>query len=436
MRWLLCLLLVQSLWANLYDFSYFERGDNNGTTILIIGGIQGDEPGGFNAASLLSTRYKIKNGSLRIVPNLNFESIIKRSRGVYGDMNRKFKTIKKTDPEYETVMKIKKLILDKKVDFVINLHDGSGFYRTKYIDKKRNSSKWGQSSIIDQVRIKGVKFGELEKIARFVVKEINKKSLRKEFNYRIKNTKTSQGNQEMLQSLTWFAVANNKPAFANEASKNFRTRTRVFYHLLAVEAFMRYAKISYERDFKLSPRSIEKAINDDVQISINKKLVFETPNTKSKINYVPLRKNGSQEVNATSPLATMIKNGKNYRLHYGNRRLGVLVPSYFEYDYNLSQIQMKIDNKDALVPFGKVIEVKKNFLVHKQKDYRVNIIGFVHKHKKDESDLVVTKKQLNRRFSVDKSGKKYRVEVYETKTNKFAGMVLVKFSSKPINVSR
>ena len=71
----------------------------NGPTLLVIGGIQGDEPGGFNAASLLVTHYRIHHGRLWVVPNLNFESIIKRSRGVYGDMNRKFPTVAKSDPD-------------------------------------------------------------------------------------------------------------------------------------------------------------------------------------------------------------------------------------------------------------------------------------------------------------------------------------------------
>ena len=39
---------------------------------------------------MLVTDYQITRGEVWVVPNLNFESIIKRSRGVYGDMNRKF----------------------------------------------------------------------------------------------------------------------------------------------------------------------------------------------------------------------------------------------------------------------------------------------------------------------------------------------------------
>jgi predicted deacylase len=112
-----------------------------GATLLVVGGIQGDEPGGFNAASLLVTNYKIRKGSVWVVPNLNFISIIKRTRGVHGDLNRKFASIKHTDPELDTIEKIKAIILNDQVDVILNLHDGSGFYRPYYIDRRQARSR-------------------------------------------------------------------------------------------------------------------------------------------------------------------------------------------------------------------------------------------------------------------------------------------------------
>ncbi len=61
------------------DFCLFRLGHGS-PTALLFGGIQGDEPGGFSAATLLATRYEINRGSIWVVPNLNFPSIIKRSR--------------------------------------------------------------------------------------------------------------------------------------------------------------------------------------------------------------------------------------------------------------------------------------------------------------------------------------------------------------------
>ena len=44
-------------------------------TLLIIGGIHGDEPGGYFAPAVLEKYYKIKSGNLWIIPNLNVDSI-------------------------------------------------------------------------------------------------------------------------------------------------------------------------------------------------------------------------------------------------------------------------------------------------------------------------------------------------------------------------
>ena len=83
---------------NHFDFDLIKKGEDDNNTLLVVGGIQGDEPGGFVSASLLATHYEITKGSVWIVPNLNFYSIIKRSRGPYGDMNRKFAHLSKKRP--------------------------------------------------------------------------------------------------------------------------------------------------------------------------------------------------------------------------------------------------------------------------------------------------------------------------------------------------
>ena len=95
-------------------------GEQPGPTVLVIGGIQGDEPGGFNAASLLATHYRMRAGSVWVVPNLNFESIVRRSRGVHGDMNRKFPSVSASDPDFARVERIKRIITDPAVDYVLN----------------------------------------------------------------------------------------------------------------------------------------------------------------------------------------------------------------------------------------------------------------------------------------------------------------------------
>ena len=117
------------------------------------GGRCGRESGGFSAATLLITHYRIKKGTVWVVPNLNFPSIIQRSRGLHGDMNRKFAALAETDPEYATVRRIQELIRTPGLGLVLNLHDGGGFYCPERKSKERNPSRWGQCLIIDMAEM-------------------------------------------------------------------------------------------------------------------------------------------------------------------------------------------------------------------------------------------------------------------------------------------
>jgi len=196
-----------------------ENKDSN-TTLLVIGGIHGDEPGGYFAASILSTHYKITSKNLWIVPNLNKKSIQSHSRGLNGDMNRKFAYIKKYDKDTEIIKGIKKIILSKKVSLVLNLHDGHGFYRKENHGKIFNPNAWGQTCVIDQCQLnENQPFGNLNTIALEVKDNMNKKLLQEHHSFNVKNTKTKFDDEAMQHSLTYFAVTNNKPAFAIESSK-------------------------------------------------------------------------------------------------------------------------------------------------------------------------------------------------------------------------
>ena len=212
--------------------------------VLVVGGIQGDEPGGFSAATLLTTHYTIQKGVLWVVPNLNFPSIIKRSRGLHGDMNRKFAKLDNSDPEFGTVRRIQELISHPRVSLVLNLHDGSGYYRQSYEDKLRNPNRWGQSVIIDQEALDGAFMGSLGEEARQAAEAANSKLLSPQHVLHVHNTKTAEGDHEMDKSLSYFAVRQGKAAFGLEASKEFSVEVRAYYHLLMVESFLAQAGVT------------------------------------------------------------------------------------------------------------------------------------------------------------------------------------------------
>jgi hypothetical protein len=423
---LLILLLVPCQLLAL-DFTLHQKqGKKSGPTLLVVGGIQGDEPGGFNAAALLATRYRVEQGNLWVVPNLNFPSIIKRTRGLHGDMNRKFDSLPKSDPEFHQVSRIKAIITDPQVDLVFNLHDGSGFYRPQYIDRLHNPNRWGQSCIIDQGQLPGIPFGNLEEFTRNAVTQVNAKVIDPAHKFHLKNTSTRWEDTDQKQSLTYFAVRNNKPAFGIEASKSFPTHVRAYYHLLAMEGYMRQTGLKFSRDFELTPQGVKQALKNDVRISFGDgRIQLELSDLRQTLKYFPLPKDTSIRFSSNNPLVALLPYRNRYRIHYGNNRLAFLKPQFFEYDESLQGIEMLVDGVSRQVEFGSTIPVDQDFLVRGKLGYRVNVIGYSHKGKRDESDLLVQKKQIRDHYSIDKMGQLFRVEVY--RKNRFSGMILVDF---------
>ncbi|MFL1705398.1 M99 family carboxypeptidase catalytic domain-containing protein [Campylobacter sp. MOP7] len=416
------------LYAQDFKHTLIKKGTDDNNTLLLIGGIQGDEPGGFLAASLVATDYNITSGSVWVVPNLNFISILKRSRGTKGDMNRKFQYIDKNDPDYEAVTDIKKLIRDKNVSLILNLHDGSGFYRDEFIDKDRNPNKWGNTVIIDQAFLENGVYKNLQGIAESVIKSINLKLLNKEHRYHVKNTKTKEGDMEMLRSLTYYAITQGKSAFANEASKNLNAEQRTYYHLLAIEEYMNMMGIKFTRPFDISVKSVKNAIEKTIDVSLfNDKFILSLKNPRSSIKFIPLPKNEKLELNASNPITAAIEYKNGYQIRYGNRLLTSITPEFFEYSNSFDEILVDVDGKRRIVKLGSKILVKDFFEIDQKEGARVNIIGYTSKNT-DEAGHKVSKNNMMTSFSLDKSGKIYRVEIYELgKKDKFVGMILVEF---------
>ncbi|MBX2078967.1 deacylase [Campylobacter peloridis] len=434
MRYFLGILIfINAVFA--LEFSVKENGksldDNN--TVLILGGIQGDEPGGFHAASLLLSDYNITKGKIIVAPNLAFESIIARNRGNFGDLNRKFAYIDESDPDFYTIERIKKLILDPEVNMVINLHDGSGFYRPKYESKDKNPNRWGNTSIIDQSEVNSTKYADLENIAKEAVENINKALIKEEHQYHLKNTKTQESNdKDMLKALTYFVVSNHKAAFANEASKNLPTHLRVYYHLLAVEYYLKKANIEFQRTFDLTPNGVYRAIEKPLEVKLfNDKILLYLDKPANTINFLPFPINQALNYEASNEITAVVAGKNSYSVNYGNRLQTRIYPEYFEFSNALDTIELIVDGKSMQTKFAQKIIVKENFKIPSIIGVRANVIGF--DRGKDESGILISKNQMQNRYSLDKKRKIFRVEFYELKNANLAEQVLEKrINSKEI----
>jgi hypothetical protein len=228
-----------------YELSVYKIfGVEKGKTVLIIGGIQGNEPGGYLAADLY-VGMSLKKGNLIVVPRANFLSIIRDERGVNGDMNRKFADFFEQDHDNDIVGVLKKLIDES--DYLLNLHDGVGFYSDTWESDLRNPTRYGQSIITDCEQYPAKKKNTilyLGDLARKVCAAVNAQIDIEDYHFRFNNHRTAESDTihaEQRKSATYYALTHHEiPAFGIETSKNIDSyELRVKFQTMVINAFMK-----------------------------------------------------------------------------------------------------------------------------------------------------------------------------------------------------
>lgn len=227
-----------------YELNVYRiYGRQDGKTMFILGGIQGDEPGGFLSADLFSD-LRLEKGNLIIIPRANFKSVILYDRGPDGDMNRRFLKNPDENAMNKVVDVIKKLMGE--ADVFLNLHDGWGFHYPTYVDKWHNPKKFGQSVITDAnvYKCESGRQLDLRSVAEKVVEATNKKIGDEKYfmHYFDTHTKDKDTNfKDMRKTATYWAVRNYCiPAYGIETSKNLpSTEMKIRHHNYAVSEFMK-----------------------------------------------------------------------------------------------------------------------------------------------------------------------------------------------------
>ena len=393
-----------------------NENPNKSPTLLLIGGIQGDEPGGFNATNVFLTHYKITKGIVWVIPVINPHSMLLNHRGIYDDMNRKFATLSPKDPESPLINRVKSIISNPQVDVVLHLHDGSGFYRHSHQSELLSPKRWGNCTIIDQERLDGVRFGELNEIATHITKRVNANILKPLHEYRVRNTKTAKEDKEMQKSLTFYAINEGKPAFANEASKTLNLKERVYYHLLAIEALLEKVGIEFERDFTLSVDSVGRVIYDkNLSFSIEGMPSFPLFDLRGEIADFPLPAEKSFDkiaIESRAKILGFLPRGNALTLKYGNNSMTKFTPKYVEFSESKGgQISANIDNKEQKIAFGKIIKAIDFVEIADLGEYDIKVVGLKSKPKNDK--ILIKKEYLNPLASIDKAGNLYRIEFYK-----------------------
>lgn len=410
-----------------FSFSLIKKENDKAPVLLVIGGIHGNEPGSYFATALLAQYYTIKKGNLWIIPDLNRESIQHDSRGIHGDMNRKFAEIDPKDPDLKIVRDVKQIITDPKIGLILNLHDGHGFYRKEYENTIFNPSAWGQTCVIDQESLDTEQeYGKLDQIASKVRVELNDGLIENHHLFDVRNTNTRFDDEEMKHSLTYYAITHNKPAFAIETSKNLPTlQHKVFYQLRAIECYMKLMGIEFERSFALNPQIIQNLLTAHGDVTINNNFYLSLDDLKNKLSLIPLQSDGN-DFKFSHPLGSVQKNKQKYDLFIGNQKVSSLTPSYTYKGVYPEDITVIADGHEKKISFATDFFVTADFnVVNHDVNTRVNIIGYTQKGVSDESNRHISKKDLDPKYSVDRFSKCYRIEFY--RKNNFCGMILVHF---------
>ncbi len=403
-------------------FDIYElKGKQDGITLLVIGGIHGDEPGGFFAPALLMDFYQITKGKVIVVPNLNPDSILAFRRGIYKDMNRKFAVIKRNDPDFDNVQAIKELITNKEVDFIINLHDGHGFYREKWENSIFNPKAWGQTYVIDQKTLDNVPFGDLDFIAKQIESKLNQRLHYDFHTFGVRNTETRIKDEEQQNSLTFFAITHLKPALAIETSKNItELPLKTLYQLSSIEALMEILGIEFEKKIELNLENVAQKVNDFGSLKINHNVTLDLSGIRNIINFAPLLSQNNV-FDFTHPLGRVKKVKEGYEVYIGHKRISLLKPDVFPMQCSLQTTEIELDGKKVEANFSETLDFQQDFLVRKQEGVRINVIGYSKKGIISEHDILINKANIDKRYSLDKARSIFRVEVYQGKN--FCGMI-------------
>lgn len=436
-------------------------GEEPGKTLLLIGGIQGDEPGGFLSADHYAD-ITLAKGNLIVVPRANFPSIVLQRRKINEDMNRKFAEDRRQNFETEVVAILKKLIAES--DGFLNLHDGSGYYSDKWEGRDRNPLRYGQSIIADCETYVNPETGEtinLSAMARSVAKQINKhiKDSRHHFHFNNHRTveKTSL-HKEQRKSATYYALYTyGIPAFGVESSKSLSLEKKVHHHNLAINAFMDLFDIVPQTPgINLDDPVLDYliiSVNDLLPVAVkNRQTLNIRPDDTIMISHIEANYDRGltadiigygnindvrKKVRLIGPTKIVVRKdylpcGEVY-LSLGQKRAdrasGISISDRPTPSYSFLSYRIMVQDRERTYPNYahvkirrgdkfKIVDVITN--IADPSSLTVNLKGFVGNSRnntgEDRGYVVDTGKDLWKRYSLNKKGKKYQIIVTHNET--------------------
>ncbi len=432
---------------------YFINGKEPGSTMMIMGGIQGDEPGGYLAADLYAD-MRLEKGSLIVVPRTNFFSIRQNQRGVFGDMNRKFGDVQSTDDFDSRIVGILHSLMEKS-DVLLNLHEGSGFYSPDSLSALRNPMRYGQSIIADAASYKRSdgRVIDLEGTVRRVLDDINGNIRDTDHHFLFNNHNTvsdATRHKEQRKSATFHALTVvGIPAFGIETSKELSSiETKVRYQTLAINAFMKeYGIIPEHPSISLPTPELDHLVinvmGNPVPFAVKNGSSLTVPTgtaihvTSIVANYERglsldiIRAGNSNDLGRiiTIDSSTVIK---VYKDAYLCGEVSVVAgppetaekkqPPRIQKQVKTPRFEILIGDKNMVVSGGDTLHIIRGDMLEivdaetpgSDSGLRVNFVGFVGNERRNDAEdrgyRIDTAKDLITRFSIDGDGAQYRIE--------------------------
>jgi hypothetical protein len=429
---------------------YKIYGKTPGKTMLLIGGIQGNEPGGFLSADLYAD-IALEKGNLIVVPRANFLSILMNRRQINEDMNRKFGDDSSINFEKKIVSILKKLIAES--DCLLNLHDGSGFYSDTWEGPNRNPKRYGQSIIADCETLHDEATGttiKLGEMARNVVDKINSYIKNQKHFFHFANHRTSAYDTihaEQRRSATYYALYQHKiHAFGIESSKSLPLAMKVRHHNLAINAFMELFDIVPENPgIYLDPPILKYLVvtvnNNNPIVVANRRTLHVSKGDSINISHIEANYERGLSIDILNH-GTVNDYRKNLRItestqavvrkdHYHCGKIDIVAnhsEAPLETDFTTQSVSyfiLNVNGKERIVRnMSSITIVKGDTLelvnvetnIENSTDIVVNFKGFVGDKRdntgEDRGYLIHTDKDLMTRYSLDKEGKQYQAIVY------------------------
>ncbi len=203
---------------------FIKTGVESGPTVVVIGGLHGDEKAGYLAARELK-KWTVTRGKLVLVPDAHIEAIRRDVRAYPRNMNRLFPGKKDGDAMEKLAFEIWQLIVKSKPDLVLTLHESRGFH----VD---DITRYGQTFTYDFAELKP----RFEKIAARV------------------NAKIAPRKHQFLQFVAPFPTCPTfvtwkylkVPAASVETARPLPLKTRIAYQLAAVRGFFDEFGLEYQ----------------------------------------------------------------------------------------------------------------------------------------------------------------------------------------------